>query len=184
MTAIVKTKIDDRGARLLLRRLVRNSENIRPALNDIMGDLLSSIDENFQKQGRPKRWTPLKPGSIRQRRKKQQSGTKILQASGLLASSINGKVQGDSKITIGSPLPYARIHDQGGTFTHPGGTKFKIVGPGKAKFVKNSATKFNGITKPHQITIPKRPFLMFQRKDLKEAEKVLADHLLSGVKQK
>lgn len=153
MTAVVKTKIDDREVKILFRRLIRNSSFIRPALDDILGDLLSSIDENFQKEGRPKRWKPLKPATIKARRAKQQTGTKILIASGGLSTSINGRVAAN-KIFLGSNKTQARIHNLGGK-----------AGRGLL------------------TTIPQREFLLFQKQDIKEAEKVLADHLLSGIRK-
>lgn len=174
-------KLDTSELRVLFRKAIRNSSNIGPALEAIKEDLKASIDENFIRQGRPKRWKPLKRSTIKKRRLKQQTGTKILQASGGLATSITGNVRGN-KIILGSPKEYARIHNEGGTIRHPGGTKYAHVGPGEVRFLRKSATKFDGITKPHNIKIPARPFLLFQKKDIREARETLADHLLKGLK--
>lgn len=186
MTTSFRIDIDDRGARVLFRRLISNADDIRQPMEQIKGNLLASIDDNFKMQGRPNKWKALKPSTIKQRRKKQQIQTKILQASGGLATSINGRVEHlavDRKIIVGSPLPYARIHNQGGTISHPGGTKYKVIGPGKISFVKNSSNDFDGTTKPHPIKIPKREFLLFQSRDIRESHVILTKHLLSGIRK-
>lgn len=53
----------------------------------------------------------------------------------------------------------ASIHEFGGTFTHPGGTPYKVVGSGRVVFLAKGAPGATGVTKPHTITIPARSFL-------------------------
>lgn len=78
---------------------------------------------------------------------------------GLAGSIVNTRV-GKLKWAFGTNLDYARIHELGGTINHPGGTAYKIVGPGKAAFVSNAnATANMKRTKPHPIVMPARPFL-------------------------
>jgi phage gpG-like protein len=71
-------------------------------------------------------------------------------------------VHGDAKARDGGPgltnAKLAAIHEFGGTFTHPGGTPYKIVA-GKAFFVAKGTPGATGVTKPHTITIPARSFL-------------------------
>lgn len=63
-------------------------------------------------------------------------------------------------------LRYGALHEKGGTIKHPGGTAYRII-KGKARFVSNEkAAAYFGKTgkelprtKPHSITMPKRPFL-------------------------
>lgn len=77
-----------------------------------------------------------------------------------LKNSISSQRAGKLKRVVGTNVEYAAIHEFGGTIAHPGGTAYKIVGPGKAVFVKNSeATAGMKRTKPHNITIPPRPFM-------------------------
>lgn len=74
-----------------------------------------------------------------------------------------------TKVTQGprkGDLRYGVLHEKGGTIAHPGGTAYRIV-KGRAVFVSNEKAKayFTKTgkelprTKPHSITIPKRPFL-------------------------
>ena len=53
----------------------------------------------------------------------------------------------------------ASIHEFGGTFTHPGGTPYKVLGNGRVAFLAKGAPGATGVTKPHSITIPARSFL-------------------------
>jgi hypothetical protein len=78
------------------------------------------------------------------------------------------------------PLKYARIHEYGGVINHPGGTKYLVVGKGMAVFVKKSAMKFTGITKPHQIRIPERSYL---RSSLAKKKRQILDLILSAIKR-
>jgi len=56
-------------------------------------------------------------------------------------------------------IPYARIHEYGGTIDHPGGTPYFIGDDGLAKFVSKAKGAGLPVTKPHQITIPARPYI-------------------------
>lgn len=56
-------------------------------------------------------------------------------------------------------IPYARIHEYGGTINHPGGTKYYFGPDGDIRFLPNTARRFVGITKPHPIRMPARPYL-------------------------
>lgn len=48
----------------------------------------------------------------------------------------------------------------GAKINHPGGTRYQLGSDGKARFVSNSFTgPVSGVTKPHVITIPARPWL-------------------------
>jgi len=78
------------------------------------------------------------------------------------------------------PLKYARIHEYGGTINHPGGTKYLVVGKGLAVFVKKSALRFTGITKPHQIRIPERSYL---RSSLAAKKRTILRMILDAIKR-
>jgi hypothetical protein len=57
-------------------------------------------------------------------------------------------------------VPYARIHEFGGTIKHPGGTHYRVV-DGRAVFVNKAEGKADNLktTKPHDIKIRARPYL-------------------------
>lgn len=53
----------------------------------------------------------------------------------------------------------AAVHEYGKTIKHPGGTPFTFVEGGRAVFLKKGDARATGITKPHDIVIPPRPFM-------------------------
>lgn len=62
----------------------------------------------------------------------------------------------------GTSIAYvASIHEFGVTFTHPGGTPYRIGPDGRAVFVAKDAPGADTLplTKPHTIIIPARPFM-------------------------
>jgi phage gpG-like protein len=97
---------------------------------------------------------------------------------------IKFNASGDFKIRVGSNKKYAGIHQFGGTIKHPGGTPFLPFKPTKRKagFMPNQMIfiskkkaeelKAKGIpvryTKPHDIKMPARPYLVLQDEDLIE----------------
>lgn len=67
-----------------------------------------------------------------------------------------------SKYEDGTPVAYvASIHEFGVTFTHPGGTPYRIGADGRAVFVAKGSPGADllPLTKPHVIVIPARPFM-------------------------
>ena len=96
-----------------------------------------------------------------------------------LKSSIQSQKRGKLKRVVGTNVVYAEIMEFGGTISHPGGTAYKIVGPGRAVFVKNSeATPGMKRTKPHTITIPARPFM---RPGLQKASKKMVAQFVKSM---
>lgn len=86
-------------------------------------------------------------------------------------------------------LRYGLLHENGGDIPHPGGTPYMIV-KGKAKFVtKGAAAKYFAKTgrelpktRPHTITMPKRPFLKpGKAKYLKEGLPGLIDEIVERI---
>jgi phage gpG-like protein len=55
-------------------------------------------------------------------------------------------------------VPYAAIHEFGGTINHPGGTPYRVI-DGRTVFVRKSEGKGLRKTQPHEIKIPARPYL-------------------------
>lgn len=67
-----------------------------------------------------------------------------------------------AKYEDGTPVAYiASIHEYGVSFTHPGGTPYRIGADGRAVFVAKDSPGAAGlpVTKPHTIVIPARPFM-------------------------
>lgn len=70
-------------------------------------------------------------------------------------------------------LKYAAANEFGADIDHPGGTPYIIQKGGKALFVKKGTADVAGVTKPHKIIIPARPFIRqtFDKR-LKELEEL------------
>lgn len=104
-----------------LRQLVGFQHKLDRLLNFDRGELLQGLGALLELQtkrrievekaapdGRP--WPNWTPSYASQR----PGGTSLLQSSNHLLQSILNKVEGDS-VAVGSPLEYARIHNDGGT---------------------------------------------------------------------
>ncbi len=57
------------------------------------------------------------------------------------------------------------IHEFGADIEHPGGTPYKILANGQARFVKKSEGEGLPVTEAHDIHIPRRSFLLDPLKD-------------------
>ena len=109
----IEIKIDDAELQKNLKKLASKAENLRPLMKNISGIMLDSVEENFEKEGRPNKWTPLSKSTIRQRTKKGYWPGRILQMRGELASSITSYYDSNSAI-VGTNKKYAAIHQFGG----------------------------------------------------------------------
>lgn len=112
----------------------------------------ASIHKNFETEGRPQRWAPLAPPTVKQKQKKNLSPM-ILHASSDLALSIGSEVDSvQSAVLVGPmrPLVYARIHDKGG-----------MAGRGK------------------KVKIPQRRYLFLQDEDREYINNFIKEQMVS-----
>ncbi len=126
-----------------------------------------SIAKNFDAEGRPTRWPPLslatllgwagsrksfttKKGNWSQKGQKALAGRKILTDTARLRRSIN-YVAGGRFLQVGTNVVYAAIHQFGGQ-----------AGRGK------------------KVTLPPRPYLMFQEEDVAYFDALYLNYLLTG----
>lgn len=108
--------------------LVRIKSN---ALKVLAREARESINKNFESSGRPVRWKVSK--------RVQKHGGKTLIKSGALMRRINIVIdESSSSVKVGSTLPYARIHHEGGEIKRKSG---------------------------NVITIPARPYLSIPEED-------------------
>ena len=153
MPVEVRIRRQDFGVRRSLRGVEQRLGNLRPALS-IMGEIgLTSIQQNFEEGGRPRKWKALKESTIRERRREGKWPGQILVRRGTgggLLGSINYQVKGN-KLVISAKKEYAAIHHFGGE-------------AGKGKKVK----------------IPKRKYMMLQKQDVREMREAIADYTLRG----
>ncbi|MEI8389567.1 MAG: phage virion morphogenesis protein [bacterium] len=131
----IEIKIEDKEIQQLLKKLIAKTENLRPLMKNIAGIMMDSVEENFEKEGRPEKWQELSEVTIKQRKKKGYYPCTILTMRGELAVSITSKYDDNSAI-VGTNKAYAAIQQFGGN-------------AGKNKKVK----------------IPARPFLMLGEKE-------------------
>lgn len=107
---------------------------------------------------------------------------------GALANSIEVERVDELTARVVVHSPYGAIQELGGTINHPGGTPY-FMKDGKPVFVsKQGAGAFHGlpVTKPHEITLPERPYLRPAAKKnkgpgKKKMEAAIA-HVLTGGK--
>lgn len=154
------------------------------ALKVIEVEAARSIQKNFEAGGRPK-WIPSK-------KKGKLKGTNTLRVSGTLSqiSAVSDDAAGTvTLITNPASRAYARIHQEGGTINHPGGTQArrkkndgrsvfasKRRDTGKAKKVDVS------FSKPYQIVIPARPYLVIPKEDFPGIMESVASRIKSTLK--
>ena len=99
---------------------------------------------------------------------------KLLFRTGFLRNSLDARIEGEN-IIFYSLAKYAKIHNEGGKITHPGGTAYyydkkkkKIV------FVRNITAEIRGgykRTRSHDIEIEKRQFAGWHPELQKEIDK-------------
>jgi len=104
----------------------------------------------------------------KQTKQSNHRGSLMFRSGALMRSIRRTKTTANSAVIQagGSHVPYAEIHNEGGTIKHPGGTAY-FAQDGKAIFVSNDTAssyeyKYNRKmkrTKPHPIPIPKRQYM-------------------------
>lgn len=126
------------------------SDDFTAVLGEIGEYMMDSITMNFYQGGRPETWEPLK----------RTGEPSLLMQSGRLVSSLQmASNDTEAKVWIDTnAVPYAAIHNFGGVIKHPGSNKFQA-------FEWNGEMVFTWSTKPHDIPIPQRQFMMFQEED-------------------
>ena len=95
------------------------------------------------------------------------SGDPLHRRSGRLSASVHPLMSqtGDSVsggAGGGAGVPYAKIHEFGGTINHPGGTAYFMDGnAGRAVFVSNASALADRLprTRPHAIPMPERSYM-------------------------
>ena len=110
----VQIVVDDRAVRERLADLRERGEDLTPAMQEIAGHLLDGVNEAFAGEASPagEPWTPLKPATVRERRRKRYRAGPILERSGDLASRILADWD-DSTAVAGTNVVYAATHHFG-----------------------------------------------------------------------
>lgn len=160
-----------------LGELGRRVADLRPVLEDFAGYMVGSVQRNFDAQGRPNRWAPLKgaslygwltsrrtwwtkTGNLSKKGREALAGRLILTDTGRLRRSIHFRAinQGVEGCTN---VKYAAIHQLGGT------TKAHMIYPRRKKALAWPAAEHPVRRVSHPGSrIPARPFLLFQDEDI------------------
>lgn len=120
-----------------------------------------SVLQNFIAGGRPNKWPPLKSLGLPDAH---------LIESGALFESIQVLVGHDNGIPTAviftEGVPYAAIHQWGGVIHHPGSDSLQV-------WQGADGPVFSQHTRPHDITIPQRMYMMFQEEDVSAIAEVM-----------
>lgn len=136
--------------------------------------------------------TGMRAGSESLRAKVQENLTRRIlnRVTGQLIRSVfvdQPTEEGDGiVVTFGSRgVPYAAIHEFGGTIKHPGGTHYFIKDDGTAVFVRKTIGGSLGlpVTRPHDIKIPARmPFREAAGRSITDFKEQIATYTLKALK--
>lgn len=149
----VEIKIDGLNeVKGLFRRLRRAGEDLTPVMRKISFIMLDAVEENFEKEGRP-RWTPLAPSTIKERKRIGRWPGKMLQRSaGGLAASVSNSWNSNSA-RAGTNKVYAAIHQFGGR-----------------------------AGRNREAEIPARAFLALTNEDIAEIRAAITAHIMAAEK--
>lgn len=149
---MIEAKINDSGWTFTIDGLAKNAGNTAPLMRRISGDMMDAVEENFEREGRPK-WKSLAESTIESRKRQKKWPGKILQIGGGrgLAGSITPRYSAKEAI-VGTNLIYARIHQKGG-----------MAGRGR------------------KVKIPARPYLTITNQELADIENRILNHMTKGV---
>ena len=140
--------------------------------------MLSSIDENFEQEGRPEKWKPIAPITKAFRRKKSD---RILQDTGQLRRSITMRPAADGmSVKVGTSQPHAYKLQFGGIAS---GISPYVIVPKKKKALHFNIggreifarrVQFPGLSGRR---IPPRPFVMMQNEDMDKIHILFKDYI-------
>lgn len=167
----IRIGLRDSGAADELEALLRRIGDRRPFFKSVQDRLLKNAQEAFRDERSPEGtpWAALKAATIKARIRKGQVPITKLRANRKNGSSLAGSLSpgydGDAA-WIGSPVPYAAIHQMGGTIDQPARAakiyrmKDADGTVGRRFERRDKANHVTDVTIPaHRITIPARPYL-------------------------
>ena len=139
------------------------------AFETIADIMFRSVQENFIVGGRPNQWPALKEFGL------AGSVASHLYKSGFMFENIQLEYDGQhAKVSIDTTrVPYAAIHNFGGTIDHPEVSGKLMV------FNYGGGIVFTYHTKRHDINIPQRQFMMFQDEDREQILQTLSNAIFT-----
>lgn len=171
-----------------------NNINWSPILGDIENVIKTSIDRNFSEGGRFGNDNPFGGGSNKWIVSKaaEKRGGQTLLDDGNLVKSVNINISYKSNqisIEVGSNLPYAAIHNFGGTIQRAARSKLYTQNRYKTTTTKHTKGQYKKGTSwgqgdtvgEHTITIPARPFLVLQDEDIDKIKQIVSNYIFKVV---
>lgn len=125
-----------------LSGVAQRATDLTPAMKRGGIVMLASVNRNFGESGRPSRWVPLAPGTVRQKARLGYSPLPLIRT-GVLRASISPSTSTNS-LKIGTSVPYAKYHQLG------------------------------------TRSIPARPYLVFQKQDIRELNQIVKEYIMGG----
>ena len=157
-----------------IRDLKKLSNALQGLVNDVAVMASDAFDKNFETQSFfGQAWKPSE--YVERENALKGKSRHTLQKTGKLRKSIHYRTTGNL-IRFSSNMPYATIHNEGGTIAHPGGTAyFYDKKKGKPVWISNSKASGKNYprTKAHTIEIPQRQFIGSH----KLLEKMITEHI-------
>ncbi|MGR1580134.1 phage virion morphogenesis protein [Thalassobius sp. S69A] len=169
----ISTTLAEQGARNELQDILQRLGDPQGFYATVGERLISSSKDRFREENAPDGtpWEPLKPATIKARQNAGQTPITILRSNskGKSGSALAGSLSylaSSDEVRIGSPLPYAAIHQFGGQIRIPErqGEIYRADNgagqPGRRFVRKSEAAHVTKVTIPaHVIRIPARPFV-------------------------
>jgi phage gpG-like protein len=166
--------IQDQEVNKALAHLVAAGRDLRPALARIAVILHKSVLKNFKVGGRPK-WAPLKASTEASRRK---GSHRPLEDTGRhIRDTITPHWNGSEARVGPGPGPIPLVHQTGKTISIPA---IRPVRARALRFWTPGGFIFRASAKAHKVTIPARPYLVFQSEDVTAITRTLERHYDAG----
>lgn len=129
--------------------------------------MIERVRRNFIEGGRVSPWTPKRDGSA----------SHLIETGRLFNCLENTWDETFAKVSTTGGLPYAAVHQYGGSVHHPGSDKPQA-------FTVDGVRVFTSNVPAHDIPIPQRPYMVLGEQDVDEIvqylEATIVDHYNNG----
>lgn len=141
-------KTDLLNLQQLISKMEKGVSTLEPFFDAVEMHMIDSLTQNFESGGRPQKWHPLAPMTI-----KLKGSSGILQDKGHLKGSINASntEKGNLSLKIWAGEKHGLYH----------------------QYIDQDPMDQFGMTSKGKNKMPMRPFILFQDEDIKEIEQIL-----------
>jgi len=159
MAFAIAFKVEKDTRKTLIAQMLKRIDKPGPALKRIglVGE--ESVATNFEREGRPRKW--------KQSKRSRNTGRKTLSPTGnTIKTTVTSNVRG-KKLLLGASSFIAAYHHFGFKKAVSIKQHTRTIKSGKSVLVKAHKIKQNN---------PKRPFIIWQKEDIRIAEKILFEY--------